>query len=208
MTSKHAKTSLNKISDLTPSERKKLVSSTTLLPTMNAATVISSYAKQTCGELDFATLIHDLRVQCEQVSRGDLQRAEAMLTAQAHSLDTIFTLLAQRAAGAEHLPQLEVNLRLALKAQSQSRATWETLAAIKNPPVIFAKQANFANGHQQVNNGTPETLARVGNETRPTKLLENDHVERLDTRATGAAIGADPVMATVGEVHRAKVGGG
>ena len=40
--------------------------------------------------------------------------------------------------------------KLALKAQSQCRATLETLAAIKNPPVIFVKQAN---GHQQVNNG-------------------------------------------------------
>jgi hypothetical protein len=44
-------------------------------------------------------------------------------------------------------------MRLALKAQSQSRATVETLAAIKNPPVVYARQANFAAGHQQVNNG-------------------------------------------------------
>lgn len=34
------------------------------------------------------------------------------------------------------------------KAQSQCRATLETLAAIKNPPVIYAKQANISNGPQ------------------------------------------------------------
>jgi hypothetical protein len=36
---------------------------------------------------------------------------------------------------------------LALKAQSQCRATLETLAAIKNPqPVAFVRQANIAHG--------------------------------------------------------------
>jgi hypothetical protein len=44
-------------------------------------------------------------------------------------------------------------MRLALKAQGQCRATLETLAAIKNPPVVFAKQRNISHGHQQVNNG-------------------------------------------------------
>lgn len=29
------------------------------------------------------------------------------------------------------------------------------LAGIKNPPVVIAKQANIAQGHQQVNNGLP-----------------------------------------------------
>lgn len=40
-----------------------------------------------------------------------------------------------------------------LKAQSQCRATLETLAAIKVGPAIFARQANIAHGPQQVNNG-------------------------------------------------------
>jgi hypothetical protein len=43
-------------------------------------------------------------------------------------------------------------MRLALKAQSQCRATLEALANIKNPPVVIARQANFAAGPQQVNN--------------------------------------------------------
>jgi hypothetical protein len=52
----------------------------------------------------------------------------------------------------------EIYLRLALKAQNQCRMTLETLATIKNPPAVFAKQANIAHGPQQVNNGA-ETLA-------------------------------------------------
>jgi hypothetical protein len=40
---------------------------------------------------------------------------------------------------------------LALKAQSQCRATLETLTTIKSPPVLFAKQENIAAGPEQVN---------------------------------------------------------
>ncbi len=190
-------------------ELAKLRSTIALLPSVNAAAVVSAYSTKANGELDFTTLVQDLRVQFGQVHGGNLQRAEAMLTAQAHGLDAILcALLAQRAARAENLPQLEVNLRLALKAQSQSRATWETLATIRNPLAIFAKQANFSNGHQQINNGTPETVASVRNEIRPNELLEHEHDKRLDTFTPSAAIQADPVLATVGIVHRAKLATG
>ena len=57
----------------------------------------------------------------------------------------------------------ETNMRIALRAQSQCRATLETLAAIKNPPMVIAKQANVTTGPQQINNGIqPSTRARGG----------------------------------------------
>jgi len=37
-------------------------------------------------------------------------------------------------------------MTLSLKAQGQALATLETLAAIKCPPVVFARQANINNG--------------------------------------------------------------
>jgi len=46
----------------------------------------------------------------------------------------------------------EVHMRLALEAQNQCRMTLETLATIKNPPTVFARQANIAHRPQQVNN--------------------------------------------------------
>jgi hypothetical protein len=78
-----------------------------------------------------------------------------MLMAQAAALNAIFTELARRAAVnmGEYLQATETYLRLALKSQAQCRATLQTLAEIKNPhPVAFVKQANIANGPQQVNN--------------------------------------------------------
>jgi hypothetical protein len=45
-------------------------------------------------------------------------------------------------------------MRIALRAQSQCRATLETLGTIKNPPTVFVKQTNVTSGPQQINNNT------------------------------------------------------
>lgn len=88
---------------------------------------------------------------------GDLKKAESLLVAQASTLNAIFCEMARRAALnlGEYLNATDTYLRLALKAQTQCRATLETLAAIKNPPVVFARQFNVAHGAQQVNNAPP-----------------------------------------------------
>ena len=136
--------------------------------------------------------------QTSAVDKGDLKRAEAMLTAQAHTLDAIFNNLARRAINAEYMDNLDRYLKLALRAQSQCRATWETLATIKNPPVMgYVRQANIAHGHQQVNN-FPEK------EKPPNELLEKTDGERLDIGAPSEAISGDQTLETVESKHRAK----
>lgn len=126
----------------------------------NASTAIR-FVKQEHGEVSLTHLVASLRDQGEAVNRGDLTAAERMLSAQAVALNAVFAEMARRAAlnMGEHLGATETYMRLALKAQSQSRATVETLAAIKNPPVVFARQANINNGgQQQVNNGAGSPL--------------------------------------------------
>jgi hypothetical protein len=91
-----------------------------------------------------------------QALQGDtpLKQVEGMLLSQAHALNSMFTALAQKATEQEYLKPMEAYTRLALKAQSQCRATLETLAEIKQPRhVVIAQQANLAH-QQQVNNGT------------------------------------------------------
>jgi len=95
-------------------------------------------------------------------------------------------------------------LKLALRAQSQARATLEALAAIKNPPMVFAKQANIAHGHQQVNNGIPMPPRAEQIESKPNELLEYGHGERLDARAAGTASGSDQTLAALELVERPK----
>jgi len=168
-------------------------------PTVRGALTTQAFSKA-FGETDLQSMVNELGNQCIRVRDGNLARAESLLTTQAHTLDAIFNELARRAAlnMGEYINAAERYLRLALKAQSQCRATLETLATIKNPPVIYAKQANIANGPQQVNNGT--SPAHVGGETsiEPNKLLEQQHEQWLDTGTQSATVGADTAMATVG----------
>jgi hypothetical protein len=177
-------------------------------PTVRGAVTAQAFSKA-LGETDLQSLVNELGKQCLSVRGGNLARAESLLTTQAHTLDAIFNELARRAAAnmGEYINATDRYLRLALKAQSQCRATLETLANIKNPPVIYAKQANIANGPQQVNNGIPAP-ASVENVIEPNKLLEQQHEQRLDTGTQGAAIGADKELETVGAIDRAKVGTG
>lgn len=172
-----------------------------LMPCTNAAAVVAEYAK-VFGEQNVQALMEQLRPHMDSANNGDLQHCEAMLVGQAHALQSIFVNLSRRAINQEYLKQYEMYLRLALKAQNQSRMTLETLAKIKNPPVVFAKQANInqGSGNQQVNNGTSAPASHAEKTiNQQNELLEVQHgSETMDTRTAGAAIGKNPSMATVG----------
>ena len=112
--------------------------------------------------LTLRAVIGEMNKQIEAVHGGDMARPEAILTAQAHALNAMFTHMAERAYQQTGTPQIQCLMGLALRAQSQCRATIETLADIKNPrPVAFVRQANFANGPQQVNNGETANSAQA-----------------------------------------------
>ena len=99
-------------------------------------------------------------------------------------------------------------MRLAFKSQSQARATLQTLGELKTPKQIaFVRQANIGN-QVQVNNDSGASRARARkNKKAPNELLEIEHGERLDTRATGSAGGVDPAMAALETEHRPKKSG-
>lgn len=103
--------------------------------------------------LDLLALMKHLRDQAGAAQGGNMSQAEAMMMNQATALQSLFVRLVERGMAQTTIPSMESFMRLALRAQNQCRATLETLATIKNPPLVFARQANFANGPQQVNNG-------------------------------------------------------
>ncbi len=195
-----------------PNEDKAVaIARTVLRPTVQAAVTLKEYGK-IYGDLDLAGLIDALTVQTKAATDGDLGRGEAMLTAQAHILDAVFNNLARRAINAEYMDNFDRYLKLALRSQSQCRATWEALATMKNPPMVgYVRQANIAHGPQQVNNAP----ATAGDPSRPrenadmqNKLLEENSGERLDIGAAGAAGRANPAMAPLGKGDRTKNSGG
>jgi len=181
---------------------------TALHPTIQAALTVQKFGKG-ITDLELGGLIAGLAEQVNLASTGDLSRGEAMLVTQAHTLDAIFHTCARRAAAnmGEYMSASETYLRLALKAQSQCRTTWETLAEIKNPrSVAFVRQANVTTGPQQVNNGPlPEQGSRARESANvPSKLLEATDDERLDAGAAGTAGGIDTELEAVGAFNRAE----
>ena len=160
------------------------------------------------GELlDMPELIACLRENAATVNGGDLSHAEAMLMGQATALQCVFARLTERGMRAEYMVHFEAYMRMALRAQAQCRATLQTLAEIKNPPIVYARQANIANGPQQVNNGAP--ALRAGEKPiAQTELLEAKHGERLDLGAASAAGRIDRPLETLGEIDRAEISRG
>lgn len=146
--------------------------------------------------IDINATIRELKEQSKILKAGDMSRAESMLLAQAQTLNELFNNLARKAHQCEYLSQFEANLKLALKAQNQCRMTLETLSNIKNPPVVYAKQANISNGPQQVNNGVPATHA-AENQKQQNELLTVNHGETLDGGRTRETIGGNQTMATL-----------
>ena len=178
-----------------------------LFPSVQGAIVADAWGKKFAGEMDLSALSEGLHNQIQKVQDGDMGRVESMLYSQAVALQTIFTSLARRATMQEYLKHEVAYLGLAMKAQAQSRATLEALAEVKNPrSVAFVKQANIAQGPQQVNNGTmpghPVSRAEES-DIEQNKLLEHQHANTLGTGAQGTAGGVDSALETVGTVHRA-----
>lgn len=147
--------------------------------------------------IDIKDRVNALAAQVKQVHDGDMTTAETMLMSQAFTLDALFGHLARRARIQEHMPNYEAFMRLALRTQNQCRMTLETLSNIKNPPVIFAKQANISNGHQQVNNGVAVSHT-AENQKQSNELLEQTHGERLDSGTESEAISVNSELEAVG----------
>ena len=88
----------------------------------------------------------------EKAAGGDLAMASHILAAQALTLDNMFTELARRAAlnMGEYINAAESYGRLALKAQSNCRATLEALAKLHQPREQTVRHVHVNEGGQAV----------------------------------------------------------
>jgi hypothetical protein len=184
-------------------EARKKIAELYLLPHLYAARVVLAYNPK--SSLDLVAVAKKMQEHAKEVNNGDLLQAEAMLINQAQALQAIFVNLAERAKNQEGLAQIQTLMSLSLKAQSQCRATLQTLVDVKYPrQATFIKQANIAN-QQQVNNGIPPPVepSREEKPVTANELLEDQHGKRMDAGKTSTASSADPQLETVGAIHRA-----
>jgi len=182
-------------------------------PSVHAAMTIYNFHPMS-KDCDITALLDEVGKHALDVRDGDMRRPEAMLVAQAHTLDTIFNALAQKAADnmrAGYSGAMETYLRMALKAQSQCRTTIEAIAEIKCPKsATFIKQANVGQ-NVQVNNGQADSRSntcaggpvREKNITPTNELLTESPHATLDARGTSTTISANPQLEAVGAVNRA-----
>lgn len=181
----------------------RLLAETSLSTTTINAVTARSFSK-VVGVTDLTETINVMRDKVIKVNDGDLTELEATLTAQTVTLDTMFNELARRAVAnmGTHMQVTESYMRLALKAQSQCARTIEVLANMKNPPIVYAKQMNVANGNQQVNNGNNLTTTHAPAHTGkiinpPNELLSEMNNATMDTSGTATTSRTDKAMAAV-----------
>lgn len=101
------------------------------------------------GLPDFAK---DLKKRGEKLGGGNLELAGHLLASQAVTLDAIFTEMARRSGMnmGEYLDASERYMRLALKAQANSRATLEALAKLHQPREQTVRHVHVNEGGQAV----------------------------------------------------------
>jgi hypothetical protein len=104
------------------------------------------------GEPRFDDYGHMIKQKAELLAKGDLTSVSEMLAAQAHSLDAIFTEMGRRAAlnMGDYVQTSERYMRLALKAQANSRATLEALVRLHQPHEQTVKHVHVNDGGQAV----------------------------------------------------------
>jgi len=127
-----------------------------LQPTLKNAAAASAFTGKMLGsdlELpgigDYADHVH---IAARDAAGGDLTMASKVLAAQAITLDSMFAELARRAAMnmGEYINAAERYGRLALKAQSNCRATLEALARLHQPREQTVKHVHVNEGGQAV----------------------------------------------------------
>ena len=177
------------------------VTRTVLSPEFHSSRVAGYFIENKLSEnVTLMSLLKVFQSKATKLASNDLSDVEANLLSQAISLDVIYSELARRAANnmGENFTIMEGYLKLAFKAQNQSRMTLETLGNIKNPPAVFAKQANINNGgQQQVNNGVDPHAPATENQTRPSKLVEQSNETPMDKATEGSAGQPDSQLETL-----------
>ena len=155
--------------------------------------------------------LNEVKAVIDKVKAGDLSGIEAMLVGQAVSLNSLYLYLLKRSTGytnqnSEGIAATETFLKLAFKAQAQSRANMEALIELKLPrPVAFVNQANFA-GQQQINNGTlqaPAPARGADNNVMPPKLNDESANGTLERSCPQTAVPENPPLEAVAILNRA-----
>jgi hypothetical protein len=152
-----------------------------------ASTFAGGMLQSSGDTLEFMDCAKVVQQNTGEAIKGDLSFASAMLASQAMTLDSMFTEFARRAAinMGEYISAAERYGRLALKAQSNCRATLEALAKLHQPREQTVRHVHVNEGGQAV---IADQFHHHGGGHRNAESAEQPHAA-----GTGAA-GSGPAM--------------
>ena len=183
----------------------------TIDPACAAVSVICSTRRDNLDSIEITEIFSELKAQAAAIQAGDLSLFDAMLVNQAVALQSLFADLAVKASGTKSPENYEMQLKLALRAQNQSRATIQTLVESRNPRVFINHQANVSHGPQQVNNPLAHTgaQARAGAKVHIAQIELSSNLEQncdlhANDRTPIAAIAANTRHPAVETLDRAE----
>ena len=162
-----------------------------LEPHLRHALSASAYASKLLGSdiegpgiMDFVGHVQSATAKAEA---GDLTIASRLLTAQAITLDSMFTELARRTATnmGEYINAAERCGRLALKAQSNCRATLETLAKLHQPREQTVRHVHVNEGGQAI---VADQFHQHGGSGENAKSDGQSHATGTGSAGTSAAL--------------------
>jgi hypothetical protein len=159
-------------------------------PAAHALSVAEPFNRGSFGKRGMTETYTVLAEQMKGAKEGDLSHYRSILAGQATSLNSIFTELSRRAAinMGEHLGAVETYMRLALKAQAQSRATIEALERLTNGREQTVRHVHVDNrGGQAV---IADSVHTGGQKNR--QITDQSHATSA-TSAGPALLGSDPL---------------
>lgn len=131
-------------------------------PVATATVLTQIFSRGSFGELPFDGLLAAISDCADRAEKGELVDHRAMLASQSIALNAMFCEMARRAAAnADEYPRAaELYMRLAMKAQAQSRATVEALDRLVNGREQIVRHVHVDNrGGQAI---LAETLSAGG----------------------------------------------
>ena len=136
-------------------DRDDKLASVAIRPGVRHAALSSSFANQMFGDSHQPSIGRDSKVMADLMAKaeeGDNALASRMLAVQAVTLDAMFTELGRRSVMniGEYLGAAESYMRLALKAQANSRATLEALSKLHQPREQTVKHVHVNEGGKAV----------------------------------------------------------
>ncbi|WP_158241528.1 hypothetical protein [Novosphingobium sp. TH158] len=189
-------------------------------PTIRHGSVASSFIGKMFGQLPGQPQFDDygraIATRTDKAKSGDLAAASEMLMAQAISLDAMFTELARRCAMnmGDYIHASERYGRLALKAQSNCRATLEALAKLHQPRIQTVRHVHVNEGGQAViadqfhHHGGCEKNARSKNQSHATGAAgESAALPSPDPLRNGVPISGGEGEAALQDARRDQSGG-